>query len=502
MAYNSLLGYAKDGDAEVVAMGPRDDINKWALDAYRNLKFYSPVTGDLLTWLEANAVKVPLTGTWVFNSTLTNMTWSSTAFAGISGGTIRYLCNGIEYDNISWNADALVYGTTEVYNRDTKTWKNEVYRTITFTQPLQYQRSEEFVRWFVDNAAPPPSDIMPGNYQFNLRLTSMPFAKDTNIPVNFKCFFGGSGEPKYVTHDELHFKTSSMSNYIDYKLVGSSISNGVYTWDYDGEAQNSWGNQAYRTITLTTPIKYADNPEFYNWFVENTYSISKVLPAGTYLLKDNNDIDTKGYAGKDLEGVILFKSNNSIYSLMMVLYIPNLLMYDKTDVASSATWHDQNYRTIETFYEQPITEDFYNWFMANIIVNPPKPELSGTYLFNAELTVPILSDSRPLVDGTNDALSVGASPIFITNSAFECGGVSYESMGFQNNRLESKGTPHFTFIYSPVSGNDSRVYNPTIDQDDGWSDESYRTVTFTTPFPRSSNTWFYDWFIQNTTKQS
>ena len=133
---------------------------------------------------------------------------------------------------------------------------------------------------------------------------------------------------------------------------------------------------------------------------------------------------------------------------------------------------------------------------------PPKPELSGTYLFNAELTVPILSDGRPLVDGTNDALSVGASPIFITNSAFECGGVSYESMGFQNNRLESKGTPRFTFIYLPVSGNDSRVYNPTIDQDDGWSDESYRTVTFTTPFPRSSNTWFYDWFIQNTIKQS
>lgn len=344
---------------------------------------------------------------------------------------------------------------------------------------------------------------MPGNYQFNLRLTSMPFAKDTSVPINFKCFFGGSGEPKYVTHDAILFRTSSMSNYIDYKLVGSSISNGVYTWDYDGEAQNSWGNQAYRTITLTTPIKYADNPEFYNWFVDNTISISKVLPADTYLLKDNNDIDTKGYAGKDLEGVILFKSNNSIYSLMMVLYIPNLLVYDKTGVASSATWHDQNYRTIETFYEQPVTEDFYNWFMANIIVNPPpNPELSGTYLFNAELTVPILSDGRPLVDGTNDALSVGASPIFITNSAFECGGVSYESMGFQNNRLESKGTPHFTFIYSPVSGNDSRVYNPTIDQDDGWSDESYRTVTFTTPFPRSSNTWFYDWFIQNTTKQS
>lgn len=157
MAYQSLLGYAKDGVAEVVASSKStmSVISHQALDAYRNLKFYSPVTGELKTWLEANAVKCPLQGTWVFNSTLTNMTWSSTAFAGISGGTIRYLCNGIEYDDISWNADALVYGTTEVYNRDTKTWKNEAYRTITFTQPLQYQRSEEFIRWFVDNAVPP-----------------------------------------------------------------------------------------------------------------------------------------------------------------------------------------------------------------------------------------------------------------------------------------------------------------------------------------------------------
>ena len=136
------------------------------------------------------------------------------------------------------------------------------------------------------------------------------------------------------------------------------------------------------------------------------------------------------------------------------------------------------------------------------VTPPPKPELNGTYLFNAELTVPILPDGKPLVDGTNDTLSVGANPLVITDSAFECGGISYESMGFRNNRLESSGTPRFSLIYSPVSGNDSQVYNPTIDQDDGWSDESYRTVTFTTPFPRSSSTWFYDWFILNTTKQS
>lgn len=292
MAYNSLLGYAKDGVAEVVASSKStmSVIDHWALDAHRNLKFYSPTTGELKTWLEANAVKMPLTGTWVFNEKLT-------AAKPPLRTDIAFTSNGIEFTSINTGGGGLeptksyylFYNDTKVNSNSAYTgnWVNQAYRTITFTEPVQYEGNEEFVRWFVDNAAP-----------------------------------------------------------------------------------------------------------------------------------------------------------------------------------------------------------------------PPKPELSGTYLFNAELTVPILSDGRPLVDGTNDALSVGASPIFITNSVFECGGVSYESMGFQNNRLESKGTPHFTFIYSPVSGNDSRVYNPTIDQDDGWSDESYRTVTFTTPFPRSSNTWFYDWFIQNTTKQS
>lgn len=275
-----------------------NDINHWALDAYRNLKLYSPATGDFLTWLEANAVKMPLEGTWVFNAA-PNLPSSEIDISPISSSTDISI---LEPDYDTANGPLLLIG-------------------------------------------------------INVSESSIGFYT-------------------YLDGDEHLYQ---------------AYSNGV------------WEDNSMRAITFTEPVQYEGNEEFIRWFVDNA---------------------------------------------------------------------------------------------------TPKPELSGTYLFNAELTVPILSDGRPLVDGTNDALSVGASPIFITTSAFECGGVSYESMGFQNNRLESKGTPHFTFIYSPVSGNDSRVYNPTIDQDDGWSDESYRTVTFTTPFPRSSNTWFYDWFIQNTTKQS
>lgn len=144
MAYNSLLGYAKDGVAEVVASSKTtmSVIDHWALDAYRNLKFYSPTTGELKTWLEANAVKMPLTGTWVFNNTLTNAQF---AFIG------DFVSNETNYTTINFSAGYFKYDQTQVYQHASTMdsgWSNQAYRTITFTQPVKYEGNEEFVRWF------------------------------------------------------------------------------------------------------------------------------------------------------------------------------------------------------------------------------------------------------------------------------------------------------------------------------------------------------------------
>lgn len=159
MAYNSLLGYAKDGVAEVVASSKTtmSDIDTWALDAYRNLKFYSPVTGELKTWLEANAIKCPLTGTWVFNEKLT-------AANPPLRTDIAFTSNGAEFTNMNTERGGmeptksypLFYNDTKVNNDSAYTgnWVNSAYRTITFTQPVKYEGNEEFVRWFVDNAVP------------------------------------------------------------------------------------------------------------------------------------------------------------------------------------------------------------------------------------------------------------------------------------------------------------------------------------------------------------
>lgn len=126
---------------------------------YRNFKFYYPTTGDLKTWLEANAVKMPLEGTWVFNEKLTTATPPLRT-------DIAFTSNGTEFTNIHTGGGGLeptksyylFYNDTNV-NRDsayTGNWVNQAYRAITFTQPVQYEGNEEFVRWFVDNAAPPP----------------------------------------------------------------------------------------------------------------------------------------------------------------------------------------------------------------------------------------------------------------------------------------------------------------------------------------------------------
>lgn len=131
----------------------------WTNDAYRQITFEKPATGELKTWLEANAVRLPLTGTWVFNEKLT------TANPPLRTD-IAFTSNGIEFTNINIGGGMeptksypLFYNDTKV-NSDsayTGNWVNQAYRTITFTQSVQYQGNEEFVKWFTQNAKPLPA---------------------------------------------------------------------------------------------------------------------------------------------------------------------------------------------------------------------------------------------------------------------------------------------------------------------------------------------------------
>lgn len=124
----------------------------WLNTNYRQITFEKPATGELKTWLEANAVRLPLTGTWVFNERLNGLA---------AGGDwdIAFTSNDNSYSKFIRSSDSISYGSTMVYVIPSKEspWINEAYRTITFTEPVQYQGNEEFVKWFTANAKPLPA---------------------------------------------------------------------------------------------------------------------------------------------------------------------------------------------------------------------------------------------------------------------------------------------------------------------------------------------------------
>lgn len=67
-------------------------------EAYRQITLAEPATGELLTWLEANAVRLPLTGTWVFNETV-NVT-NIEPGPGKSEYNIPFTSNGSNYEKL------------------------------------------------------------------------------------------------------------------------------------------------------------------------------------------------------------------------------------------------------------------------------------------------------------------------------------------------------------------------------------------------------------------
>lgn len=128
----------------------------WLNTNYRQITLAKPATGDLLTWLEDNAVRLPLTGTWVWNS---GMLPSPSGTLSASGFT----SNGNSYTSISFSSDgkSLLYDSTTVATLSSASnlmkYTNEAYRVITFTSPVQYTGNEDFVKWFTANAKPLPA---------------------------------------------------------------------------------------------------------------------------------------------------------------------------------------------------------------------------------------------------------------------------------------------------------------------------------------------------------
>lgn len=267
MAYNSLLGYAKDGVAEVVALGPRDAIKNWAFGFYRNLKFYSPTTGELKTWLEANAVKMPLTGTWVFNETLSNPSFLSQTAHNVSiqansnSQDITAMRFELRNDTGAMEISYVVPGGNS-FSAYHETWRNAAYRVITFTEPVQYQGNEEFVRWFVDNVTP-PSIIEKGTYVFKDGLSSGPWKKGSSVTQRI---FAKSNNTDVSSITLLVGAEKTLDG-----LGGFNIEKISYDLNVGGMTKTTqvyfgyvWTSAAYKTIEITEDCIVDE--QFKKWF--------------------------------------------------------------------------------------------------------------------------------------------------------------------------------------------------------------------------------------------
>lgn len=125
-------------------------------EAYRQITLEKPATGELKTWLEANAVRLPLIGTWVFKSTPTKLPGDFNINFNSNGSSFT----GIYYSGEAAKSDPIRYiaspSGTYLTVYDNGAWEDQAYRVITFTEPVQYQGNEEFVKWFTQNVKPLP----------------------------------------------------------------------------------------------------------------------------------------------------------------------------------------------------------------------------------------------------------------------------------------------------------------------------------------------------------
>ena len=106
------------------------------------------------------------------------------------------------------------------------------------------------------------------------------------------------------------------------------------------------------------------------------------IKAGTYRFKDNPAIDV---SGKYMHQLLTFTSNNNIYKQLETGLIVDQAGYGMGYLLSSGgdtvqvysvsstgvpiSWANDNYKEITLATDQSVSDEFYTWFSANIIVN-------------------------------------------------------------------------------------------------------------------------------------
>ena len=278
----------------------------WTNDAYRQITLEKPATGKLKTWLEANAVRLPLIGTYVFKNAptapsldvdsreISSSTNISILFPDYTGAEPLLLTRIEASSDGTIGFEAYIDGEPNLVSAYSNgTWVDSSMRAITFTEPVQYQGNETFVRWFVDNAVPVDgginyllNDSIRGTTSYTINANSYDFKKTQLSPLFQNVSFKYKGKEfteiycsGYLRRSQLSTGSGSNKKYMNSSKLHIDLhfTNGDYTV---GIASNDATN---RTAWQSSSSSYPSYPTGLDLSTKDIILSFDTAPTGSFL---------------------------------------------------------------------------------------------------------------------------------------------------------------------------------------------------------------------------
>ena len=324
-------------------------------------------------------------------------------------------------------------------------------------------------------------DELAGTWVFNNFVS-------TNAEREFLFNFTSNGVDYYGLKTYIDLDRS----YMAYKKTNGVYSN-VYNFNEDMGGPETWTNDAYKTITITSRLSEVTNGStLLTWLKANatkqTESEAESV-IGTWVFNDSIS-HLEGYHscefgsyGEDFIGIGTDYEGNIGGDLVPAdVYLVYFLTKTTYDEVYADGWENSAYKTI-TIVSEPTDETFIAWLKANAtkqtVVEPEAPEeptedeLAGTWLFNSS---PNISASQSW------------------NVLF-----TYHNFSDINYGIATKYTSSVQLIrYSDKYGDMQTAYNSTS----GWVTDSLKTIHITSKLSEVTNgSTLLTWLKANATKQ-
>lgn len=282
------------------------------------------------------------------------------------------------------------------------------------------------------------------------------------------------------------------SRYYDY--LGFKVSNNQLYWRYnDGdnislkgtygsvEGVERWYSTGYRVINITGGVD-ATNIELINWLSAN----------GTLSLTTTNLTGFKWDANSRINFGTLYGGNNYKYDFNLNFYDTSNINYIKMHLYSYTDNESINYYLNNT--DNTLVYSSSSWDVASaksIIITGGVDATNGMLINFMYLNGKITKTTSTMTAGDyrfNDVLSLGQSN-FTGNIAIN---FTSNNQTFTGMRLTAN-----TLYYVVDANNEIEVYNIGVN----WlvADSKYKKIEINTPQEVSTD--FYNWFLENTTKE-